>query len=200
MPSTDGAFLLKPSSTDNECRAALDAALADPGLHLDAGARLCRRRCPEVSRSRKVRSVDGHEYGSVLIAVYARDDASCRRVAWSNVLEQTELPDELGVAVDGPIGRRLEDVLPDARAAFSARLGPGFMTVVRLCREKSRISNALNEGIARCRCDFVAAPRSTPNNISYPGTLCMQKKVLAESPEVDVDDGRGSTTTTSTGA
>lgn len=32
------AFLLSPSFTDDECRAALDAALAAPGLHLDAGA------------------------------------------------------------------------------------------------------------------------------------------------------------------
>jgi glycosyltransferase involved in cell wall biosynthesis len=32
------AFLLSPSFTDDECRAAFDAALAAPRLHLDAGA------------------------------------------------------------------------------------------------------------------------------------------------------------------
>ena len=121
---------------------------------------------------------------SVLIAVYARDDATLfRESLWSNVLEQTELPDQLVVAVDGPIGEALEDVLADARAAFSARLGPGFMTVVRLPRNRG-LPSALNEGIARCRCDFIA--RADADDLSYPERFRMQKKVLAESPEVDV--------------
>jgi glycosyltransferase involved in cell wall biosynthesis len=121
---------------------------------------------------------------SVLIAVYAKDDPTLfRESLWSNVLEQTELPDQLVVAVDGPVGEALERVLADARAAFSARFGPEFMTIVRLPQNRG-LPSALNEGIAQCRGDFIA--RADADDLSYPERFRLQKKVLAESPAVDV--------------
>jgi glycosyltransferase involved in cell wall biosynthesis len=121
---------------------------------------------------------------SVLIAVYAKDDPTLfRESLWSNVLEQTELPDQLVVAVDGPIGEALEHVLAEARAAFSAQLGKGFLTVVRLEQNRG-LPSALNEGLAHCRGDFIA--RADADDLSYPERFRMQKAVLAASPEVDV--------------
>ncbi|MDR5751970.1 MULTISPECIES: glycosyltransferase [unclassified Caballeronia] len=120
----------------------------------------------------------------VLVAVYAKDDPQLfRESLWSNVLDQTELPDQLVVAVDGPIGEALELVLTRARAAFSARLGADFMTVVRLSRNLG-LPSALNAGIARCRCDLIA--RADADDLSYPERFRLQKKALAESPEVGV--------------
>jgi len=121
---------------------------------------------------------------SVLIAVYAKDDPQLfRESLWSNVLGQTEMPDQLVVVVDGPITAALERVLDDARAAFTARLGSDFMTLVRL-RRNAGLPAALNAGIAHCRGDLIA--RADADDLSYPERFRLQKAVLAERPDVEV--------------
>jgi glycosyltransferase involved in cell wall biosynthesis len=121
---------------------------------------------------------------SVLIAVYGRDDPGLfRESLWSNVLGQTELPDQLVVVVDGPVTTAIEQVLDDARSAFTMRLGSDFMTLVRLARNGG-LPAALNVGIAHCRGDLIA--RADADDLSYPERFRLQKAVLAEHPGVDV--------------
>ncbi len=121
---------------------------------------------------------------SVLIAVYGRDDpALFRDSLWSNVLQQTEKPDQLVVVVDGPCPRAIEVVLDEARAAFSAELGAGFMTVLRL-PENRGVAAAMNLGIPSCRGDLIA--RADADDISYPDRFRLQKAALANSPGIDV--------------
>lgn len=121
---------------------------------------------------------------SVLIAVYGRDNPGLfRESLWSNVLGQTERPDQLVVVVDGPVTAAIEQVLDDARTAFTASLGSNFMTLVRLRRNKG-LPAALNAGIAHCGGELIA--RADADDLSYPERFRLQKAALAEHPEVDV--------------
>lgn len=121
---------------------------------------------------------------SVLIAVYGRDNPGLfRESLWSNVLGQTERPDQLVVVVDGPVTAAIEQVLDDARIAFTASLGSNFMTLVRLRRNKG-LPAALNAGIAHCGGELIA--RADADDLSYPERFRLQKAALAEHPEVDV--------------
>ncbi|CAN7542152.1 glycosyltransferase [Caballeronia sp. LjRoot34] len=121
---------------------------------------------------------------SVLIAVYAKDDPELFRDSLrSNVLDQTDMPDQLVVVVDGPVGDAINNVLEDARIAFDACRGPDFMTVLRL-PENRGVAAAMNRGIPSCRCELIA--RADADDISYPDRFRLQKAVLAEHPDVDV--------------
>lgn len=121
---------------------------------------------------------------SVLIAVYGKDDPELfRESLHSNVLGQTDMPDQLVVVVDGPVSDAINTVLEDARVAFDACRGPNFMTVLRL-PENRGVAAAMNQGIPRCRCELIA--RADADDISYPNRFRLQKAVLAEHPDVDV--------------
>jgi glycosyltransferase involved in cell wall biosynthesis len=121
---------------------------------------------------------------SVLIAVYAKDDPQLFRASlWSNVLGQTELPDQLVVVVDGPVGAAVDRVLGDARIAFTERLGPAFMTVVRL-RRNGGVAAAMNRGLPHCRGELIA--RADADDLSYPERFRLQKALLAKHEDVDV--------------
>lgn len=121
---------------------------------------------------------------SVLMAVYGRDDPALFRAAlWSNVLGQTELPDQLVVVVDGPVNRAIDLVLEDARETFGARFGSRFMTVHRL-PENRGVAFALNQAIPFCEGDFIA--RADADDLSYPDRFRLQKAALDETPDIDV--------------
>jgi glycosyltransferase involved in cell wall biosynthesis len=121
---------------------------------------------------------------SVLIAVYAKDDPELfHESLHSNVLGQTEMPDQLVVVVDGPVGDAINAVLESARIAFDACRGPDFMTVLRL-PENRGVAAAMNQGIPCCRCELIA--RADADDISYPDRFRLQKAVLAEHPNVGV--------------
>lgn len=121
---------------------------------------------------------------SVLIAVYGKDDPELFRESLrSNVLGQSEMPDQLVVVVDGPVGDAINGVLEDACVAFNARCGPDFMTVLRL-PENRGVAAAMNQGIRRCRCELIA--RADADDVSYPDRFRLQKAVLAEHPDVGV--------------
>ncbi len=121
---------------------------------------------------------------SVLIAVYANDDPELFRESLiSNVLGQTDMPDQLVVVVDGPVTDAIDNVLEDARAAFGACRGADFMTVLRL-PENRGVAAAMNQGIPRCRGELIA--RADADDVSYPERFRLQKGVLAENPDVGV--------------
>jgi glycosyltransferase involved in cell wall biosynthesis len=121
---------------------------------------------------------------SVLIAVYGKDDPELfRESLHSNVLGQTDMPDQLVVVVDGPVGDAINAVLEDARIAFEASLGPDFMTVLRLPVNRG-VAAAMNQGIPCCRCELIA--RADADDISYPDRFRLQKAALAEHPDLDV--------------
>ena len=93
---------------------------------------------------------------SVLIAVYANDDPELfRESLHSNVLGQTEMPDQLVVVVDGPVSDAIDNVLEEAHAAFDACRGADFMTVLRLPKNRG-VAAAMNQGIPCCRCELIA--------------------------------------------
>lgn len=121
---------------------------------------------------------------SVLIAVYANDDPELfRESLHSNVLGQTEMPDQLVVVVDGPVSDAIDNVLEEAHAAFDACRGADFMTVLRLPKNRG-VAAAMNQGIPCCRCELIA--RADADDISYPDRFRLQKALLAEHPDVDV--------------
>lgn len=121
---------------------------------------------------------------TVLIAVYAKDDAALFRASlWSNVLEQTRAPDQLVVAVDGPIGAAIEAVLGEASTVFNARFGAGFMTIVRQ-QENQGVAAAINRAIPYCRGDLIA--RADADDLSYLQRFALQTALLDQHPDIDV--------------
>jgi glycosyltransferase involved in cell wall biosynthesis len=120
----------------------------------------------------------------VLVAVYRNDDpALFRESLHSNTLGQGEMPDQLIVMVDGPVGDAIDRVIKDLQTQLDALCGPEFMTVIRL-PENRGIAAALNIGISRCRCDLIA--RADADDISYPDRFRLQKAVLGERPDLGV--------------
>lgn len=121
---------------------------------------------------------------SVLIAVYGRDDPQLfRRALWSNVLEQSERPQQLVVAVDGPVPSTIDDVLNEAAAEFNACLGAGFMNVVRLPENRGAAA-ARNAGIPICHGDYIAL--ADADDVSLPERFLLQKSALDRNLHIDV--------------
>jgi glycosyltransferase involved in cell wall biosynthesis len=118
------------------------------------------------------------------MAVYVKDDPRLfRRALWSNVLKQTAQPEQLVIAVDGPVTSALEAVLNDARHEFSRRLGTDFLSVVRLPENRGAAA-ARNAGIALCRGDYIAL--ADADDVSLPERFRLQKSMLDLHPDIDV--------------
>ena len=119
---------------------------------------------------------------SVLMSVYGRDRAEWFRAAVQSMLDQTIPPKEFVLVCDGALGPELEAVLD-----VFLREYPDVIQTVKL-PENRGLGHALQQGLLRCRCEFVA--RMDADDIAVKDRVERQLTVLAAQPETSVIGGQ----------
>ena len=116
---------------------------------------------------------------SVLMSTYAKEKASNLEAALESLWTQTELPDEVVLVLDGPVGADQEEVV----ASFAARGGRPELVVVRLDANQG-LATALNAGLERCRGTYVA--RMDSDDLCHPDRLALQVAYAQRHPDIDM--------------
>lgn len=110
---------------------------------------------------------------SLLLPVYAGDDASFLRLAFeSSVNEQTLPPAEAVIVQDGPVGEALA-----AELARIERESPIPVRIVKLPMNRG-LTRALNDGLEACTHDVVA--RMDADDVSMPERFAKQWQLMSE--------------------
>ena len=113
---------------------------------------------------------------SVLMCVYAGDEAEYFTQAAESMLKQTMGLDDLVIVVDGPIGREL-----DAAIKKLERENRKIVQVVRLAKNVG-IGAANNEGLKHCKHDLIA--KMDADDIAVPERLEWQLSEFEKDPEL----------------
>lgn len=110
---------------------------------------------------------------SVLLPVYAGDDATFLRRAFDSATVDQELrPSEVVVVQDGPVPPDIEATLEEIAAATVCHV-----RVVRLERNQG-LARALDAGLAECRHEIVA--RVDADDVSLPRRFAVQVPLVAD--------------------
>ncbi|MBW3082603.1 glycosyltransferase [Bifidobacterium phasiani] len=118
-----------------------------------------------------------HRY-SVLLPVYGKDSPAYLRIAIDSMLAQTLPPDEILIAVDGPIGSNLMTVINQYRVAqpdlFSLYQAPN----------QGGLGALLRKAVPLCRNTYIA--RMDADDYSSPERLSKQFAILDQRDDVDI--------------
>ena len=115
---------------------------------------------------------------SVLLPVYGKDSPAYLRIAIDSMLAQTLPPEEILIAVDGPIGNDLMSVIDQYRTAQPE--------VFSLCQspERAGLGALLRKAVPLCRNAYIA--RMDADDYSSPERLAKQFAVLDQRSDVDI--------------
>lgn len=117
---------------------------------------------------------------SVAMCVYGGDTPEHFDTAVSSVLNQTLVPNEIVLVVDGPIGDNLNTVVEKYEKECA------FFKVIRL-PQNGGLGNALRVSLENCSYELVA--RMDSDDIALPYRFEEQMKFFADNPEVDIVGG-----------
>lgn len=112
----------------------------------------------------------------VLMAVYARDEPALFERALASVLDNTLLPDQFVLVVDGPVPAALEQVI----GALAQR---PTCEVMRL-EDNVGLALALNAGLQRVRTEWTV--RADADDLNLPHRFAALARCVAEHPNVSV--------------
>ncbi len=117
---------------------------------------------------------------SVLLSLYALEKPQYLRESLASILEQTAMPQEVVMVLDGPVGEDLLGVVDE----FSRSEGgvPQFH-VVKL-EKNVGLGRALCEGLRHCSNEFVA--RMDTDDVMMPQRICKQYQYMVSRPEIAV--------------
>ena len=115
---------------------------------------------------------------SVLISTYRNDNPVFLRTALQSLFDQTLLPNQIVLVVDGPILPELENVISDFKV-----LHPDILDIYPL-EKNVGLGPALNYGLLKCRNELVA--RMDSDDISLKHRFQLQLEYLHQHPEIDV--------------
>lgn len=115
---------------------------------------------------------------SVLMSVYIKDNPLHLDTAIKSVINQTLLPDQIVVLLDGPLNDELEQVINNFASTY-----PDFFTIVKLSTNQG-LAKALREGLKVCKYELVA--RMDADDISLPERFEKQINFLKQNPQIDV--------------
>lgn len=114
---------------------------------------------------------------SVLLSLYAKEKVEYFNLAMKSIWDdQIRKPDEIILVLDGP----LPDELNKAIDNWREKIFPSLVIVP--LKVNQGLAIALNEGIKRCRGDYIA--RMDTDDISLPDRFLLQEMFLNEHPEV----------------
>jgi glycosyltransferase involved in cell wall biosynthesis len=113
---------------------------------------------------------------SVAMCVYGRDDPGYFRAAVDSVLNQTVIPDEIVLVVDGPVPEPLDDIINGFKQ----------LKVIRL-PSNTGLGNALRVCLAHCSHDIVA--RMDSDDICVPDRFEKQLSMLRANKSLSIAGG-----------
>ena len=131
-----------------------------------------------------------HDY-SVLILLYRKDSPEYFKAAIDSMINQTIPPEEILVAVDGPIGEDLQRVLDGYREEY------GDLFTIQHYKENRGQGRTLRDALPLCRNEFIA--RMDSDDYSVPERMEKEFAVFEKHPELsgvgsNVDEFEGEIT------
>lgn len=118
-------------------------------------------------------SMENRPKFSVAMSVYKNDNPDHFRVALDSVCEQSLVPDEVYLVVDGPVCEQLNAIVCEYEAKYD------FFTVTRFEKNQGR-GNVLRFTLENCKYDLVACMDS--DDISAPGRFKKQIEAYMQAP------------------
>lgn len=115
---------------------------------------------------------------SVLISLYARENADHFTESMKSIFSQTTLPSEIVLVLDGPIGKELEVAVENCRA-----LCPCKMRIVRM-ETNQGLGKALAIGVEQCSFDLIA--RMDTDDIARSDRFSLQLEAFEHHPELGI--------------
>ena len=115
---------------------------------------------------------------SVLMSVYKNDKAEYIKSAIESMINQTVMPKQYVVVVDGPVGMEIEKIITKYEQEYS-----DLFTIIRL-KENSGLGNALNIGMKECRYELIA--RMDADDISLPQRCERQLEKFESNPQLSI--------------
>lgn len=119
---------------------------------------------------------------SVLMSVYAKENANYLSAAIESMLCQSCPPTQFVLVCDGPLTPALDKVIIDFTAAH-----PDLFRILRL-PENQGLGFALQEGLSACECQLVA--RMDSDDIALPLRMEHQLAAMVADPCLDVVGGQ----------
>lgn len=133
-----------------------------------------------VSKDKKIELINRNPF-SVAISVYKNDNPAYFERALSSITdEQTIIPDEIVLVVDGPIGNKLNEVIKKYQTKYN------IFNVIRLVKNTG-LGNALKIAVENAKYELIA--RMDSDDISLPTRFETQLKYFMLNPDVDVVGG-----------
>lgn len=114
------------------------------------------------------------------MSVYEGDSSNYLREALNSLSNQTKLPDQVVIVLDGPIGEELEEEIN----YFKTKQEEFFSVDIIPLKENIGLGLALNEGLNYCKNNFVV--RMDSDDISLPGRLEAMSEMVNENPGASV--------------
>ena len=115
---------------------------------------------------------------SVLMSVYKNDKVVYIKNAIESMINQTVMPKQYVVVVDGPVGMEIEKIITKYEQEYS-----DLFTIIRL-KENSGLGNALNIGMKECRYELIA--RMDADDISLPQRCERQLEKFESNPQLSI--------------
>lgn len=117
---------------------------------------------------------------SVLMSVYKNDNSLFFRQALDSVMNQTSMPSEIVLMVDGPVSDELDSVIKEYQERYS------LLKVVRF-EQNQGLGKALEEGVKHATYDIVA--RMDSDDICMPGRFEKQLACFEQNPDLSIVGG-----------
>lgn len=114
---------------------------------------------------------------SVLIPVYHGDKLEFLKESVNSILNQTLLPSEILIIVDGKVGADIQEVL-------TKFVENNSIIKITYLAENKGLGDALNIGLNQCKYDIVA--RMDADDIAVPNRFERQIEFLNSHPDVDI--------------
>ena len=115
---------------------------------------------------------------SVLLPVYHKDKPEYLKIAVDSMLAQTIPPEEILIAVDGPINDDLRGVIEDYRKNY------GKLFTVHYFETGRGLGSVLRDTLPLCRNEFIA--RMDADDYSEPARIERQAEMFRKFPELKV--------------
>lgn len=118
---------------------------------------------------------------SVLMSVYAKEKPECFKTSIESVLQQTLVPNEIVIVLDGPLTKELYVVLDEFKASYG-----NLFKIVPL-EKNVGLGRALAAGVEACAHELIA--RMDSDDISVPNRFEQQMKQFEKNSNLDICGG-----------
>ena len=113
---------------------------------------------------------------SVLMSVYSKTNTDDLKMSIDSMLNQTVIPEQFVIVLDGPVGQGLLELLATYQAEYSE-----IFSIVSL-KENHGLAYALNEGIKASRNKLIA--RMDTDDIAKPERCEKQLKMFSDNQKL----------------